>query len=109
MRDKPRRHAAGGGRADDRGSTGTQLLLTGAHGTNRRAGVTSRPEARALPPPIVENATLGNFGVQHVTADQTWVTVSEGMWEFMGGLASWPDREPGVVLARIIWSQPKAF
>jgi hypothetical protein len=53
-----------------------------------------------------ENATLGNFGVQNVTADQTWVTVGEGMWEFMGGPASRPDQEPGVVLARIIWSQP---
>ncbi len=48
-------------------------------------------------------ATLGNFGAAAITADESWVTVAEGVWNDQA-------RERGakgaVFVARILWSRP---
>ncbi len=48
-------------------------------------------------------ATLGNFGASAISADQSWVTVAEGIWN---DAARKRGAEGAVFFARVIWSKP---
>jgi hypothetical protein len=50
-------------------------------------------------------AQMGNFGVATVSPDETWVTVSEGMW----GEARARGAKGATLLARIRWNRPNGF
>ena len=55
-------------------------------------------------------ARLGNFGVTHVSADETWVTVSEWMqtWgpNYIMPIENKHGSNGSVFVARIHWSKP---
>ncbi len=48
-------------------------------------------------------ATLGNFGAAAIDADQSWVTVAEGVWN---DEARRRGAEGAVFVARVLWSRP---
>lgn len=48
-------------------------------------------------------ATLGNFGAIAMTEDESWVTVSEGVWDDNARLLG---ATGATFLARVSWSQP---
>ncbi|HOZ45169.1 MAG TPA: exo-alpha-sialidase [Candidatus Hydrogenedentes bacterium] len=47
-------------------------------------------------------AQMGNFGAASITAGESWVTVSEGMW----GEARQRGAEGATFVARVLWSTP---
>ncbi|HQH52856.1 MAG TPA: exo-alpha-sialidase [Candidatus Hydrogenedentes bacterium] len=49
---------------------------------------------------------LGNFGVNHVTPYETWVSAGECMWPYHGKLPTDRGAEGAILVARIIWSNP---
>jgi hypothetical protein len=55
-------------------------------------------------------ARLGNFGVTHVSPNETWVTVSEWMqtWgpDYVMKLGNKHGSDGSVFVARIHWNQP---
>jgi hypothetical protein len=48
-------------------------------------------------------ATLGNFGASAITANESWITVSEGVWN---DDARRRGAEGALFVARILWSKP---
>jgi hypothetical protein len=51
-------------------------------------------------------ATLGNFGAAAVSARESWVTVSEGIWNDAGRKRG---ADGSTFVARVIWSKPNAL
>ncbi len=49
---------------------------------------------------------LGNFGVNHVTPEETWVSSAECMWPYHGKIPTDRGAEGALLIARIIWSKP---
>jgi lysophospholipase L1-like esterase len=49
-------------------------------------------------------ATLGNFGATDVSANESWVSVAEGVWN---DEARRRGAEGALYVARVLWSQPK--
>ena len=49
---------------------------------------------------------LGNFGANHVTANETWVSVGENMWDYGKYVPTAKGAEGAILIARIIWSRP---
>jgi hypothetical protein len=52
---------------------------------------------------------LGNFGVNYVTPQETWVSVAEAMWPYHGKPPTDRGAEGAILVARIIWSKPNAI
>jgi hypothetical protein len=51
---------------------------------------------------------LGNFGVNDVTPNETWVSVAESMWPYHGKIPTDRGAEGAILIARILWSKPNA-
>ncbi len=49
---------------------------------------------------------LGNFGANHVTPNETWVSVGENMWNYGKYAPTAKGAEGAILIGRIIWSKP---
>ena len=49
---------------------------------------------------------MGNFGVNHVSANETWVSVGENMYPYHGKRHTDRGAEGAILIARILWSRP---
>lgn len=49
---------------------------------------------------------LGNFGANHITADESWVSVGENMWNYGKYAPTAKGAEGAILIGRIRWSKP---
>lgn len=49
---------------------------------------------------------MGNFGVNRVTENETWVSVGENMYDYGKGEITKRGAQGAILIARIVWSKP---